>query len=252
MRILKFALLLAIAELITPILCLGQSRAIENKTGSAQVATPINDSVVSVQELEMSGKAESAFKKGTQLLQKGDARGSVTYFKRALAKDPGYYRAYHNLGLAQYRLGEIAQAEEALQRAIDLTNGGFAPSQFVLGMILVEKQQFREAETVIQRGLDMEPGSALGKYFLGLAQFALNQLSDAERSAHDALFRSADQADAHILLAMIHELDHNPYAVEADIAAYLKLQGHGPLENEANILLQRAQKEIRQKAYSNR
>ena len=252
MRIPKFALLLAIAELITPILCLGQSQAIENKTGSARVGTPVNDSVVSVQELKMSGKAESAFEKGTKLLQKGDARGSVAYFHRALAKDPGYYRAYHNLGLAQYRLGEIAQAEEALQRAIDLTNGGFAPSQFALGMILVEKQQFREAETVIQRGLAMEPGSAVGKYFLGLVQFGLNQLPDAERSAHDALFRNADQADAHILLAMIHERDNNPYAVEADIEAYLKLEGHGPLENEANVLLQRAQKEISQKAYANR
>jgi predicted Zn-dependent protease len=119
-------------------------------------------------------------------------------------------------------------------------------------MILVEKQQFSEAETVIQRGLAMEPGSALGKYFLGLAQFFLNRHSDAERSAHDALFRSAGQADAHILLAMIHERDNNPYAVEADVAAYLKLEDHGLLENEANILLQRAQREISQKAYSNR
>jgi Tfp pilus assembly protein PilF len=250
MRIPKFALLIAIAEFITPIVCLGQSQAAETKTGRA--ATPVNDSVVSVEELKMSGKAESAFEKGTKLLQKGDARGSVAYFERALAKDPGYYRAYHNLGLAQYRLGEIAQAEEALQRAIDLTNGGFAPSEFALAMILVEKQQFREAERLIQRGLEMEPGSALGKYFLGLVQLALNHLSDAEGSARDALFRSADQADAHILLAKIHECEHNPYAVRADVAAYLKLDGHGPLENEANVLLQRAQKEISQKVDGSR
>jgi tetratricopeptide (TPR) repeat protein len=209
----------------------------------------VNDAVVSVQELKMSGKAESAFEKGTKLLQKGDARGSVTYFHRALAKDPGYYRAYHNLGLAQYRLGETAKAEEALQRAIDLTNGGYAPSQFALGMILFEKKEIRGAETVIQRGLEMEPGSALGKYFLGLVQFALNKVPDAEKSAHDALFRNADQADAHILLAMIHEREHKPFAVEAEVVAYLKMEGHGPLENEANALMQRAQKEISQKAY---
>lgn len=250
MRIRNFVLLFAVVQFITPIVCLGQFQAVEPKTG--RTATPVNDSVVSVRELKMSGKAESAFEKGTKLLQKGDARGSVVYFERALAKDPGYYRAYHNLGLAQYRLGENAQAEMALQRAIDLTNGGFAPSEFALAMILVEKQQFREAERLIQRGLEMEPGSALGKYFLALVQLALNRLSDAERSAHDALFRSADLADANILLAKIHELEHNPYAVQADVAAYLKLDGHGPLENEANVLLQRAQKEISQKAGASR
>jgi predicted Zn-dependent protease len=119
-------------------------------------------------------------------------------------------------------------------------------------MILFEKQQFRQAEAVIQRGLDMDSGSALGKYFLGLVQLALNRLPDADRSAHDALFRSADQADAHILLAMIREREHRPFAVEAEVAAYLKLESHGPLENEANVLLQRAQKEISQETNVNR
>jgi hypothetical protein len=46
-------------------------------TKAVRAAAPVNDSVVSVQELKMSGKAEPAFRKGTKLLQKGDARGSL-------------------------------------------------------------------------------------------------------------------------------------------------------------------------------
>ena len=254
MRIPKLALLLVAAELITPLLCLAQSPAIDNKTGStaAQAATPVNDSVVSVQELKTSGKAEPAFRKGTDLLLKGDSRGSLAYFERAVAEDPGYYRAYHNLGLAQYQLGEKDRAEKAFQQAIDLTNGGFAPSQFALAMILFEKRQFRQAEALIQHGLDMDPGSALGKYLLGVVQFALNLLPDAERSAHDALRRSADQAEAHILLAKIHERHGDPYAVQGDVAAYLKLDPNGALKNEANALLQRAQEEINRRANASR
>jgi Tfp pilus assembly protein PilF len=166
LQIPKLALLLAVAELITPLLGLAQSSAIKNEIGSTEsrAATPVNDSVVSVEELKMSGKAEPAFRKGADLLLKGDARDSLAYFERALEEDPGYYRAYHNLGLAQYQLGEKERAEEAFQRAIDLTNGGFAPSQFGLAMILFEREQFSQAEALIQRGLDMEPGSALGKY----------------------------------------------------------------------------------------
>lgn len=218
---------------------------------AAQQVTPRNDSVVSVEELRMSDQAESAFAKGARMLQKGDVRGSVAYFQRALAKEPGYYRAYHNLGLAHYQLGEKERAEEEFQKSIDLTNGGYAPSQFALGMILCEKQEFQQAERLIQNGLAMEPGSALGKYFLGLVQFALNRRAEAEKSVHDALRKSADQADAHILLAKIHERDHDSHAVINDVNAYLKLDPHGPLESEATRLLNRARQEISQGNVSN-
>jgi tetratricopeptide (TPR) repeat protein len=209
-----------------------------------QPSTPRNDSVVSIQELEMSDKAETAFAKGTKLLQNGAFRESIEHLQHATAKDPGYYRAYHNLGLAYYQLGRVAEAEEAFQKSIDLTNGGYAPSQFALAMILCEKQQFHQAERFIQNGLAMEPGSALGKYFLAVVQLAMNRPAEAEKSARDALWRNANQAEAHVLLAKIHERERNPYAVLSDVAAYLQLDPQGPLKGEANALLTRAQLEI--------
>lgn len=218
---------------------------------AAQPPVPINDGAVSVQELRMSGKADSAFEKGVRLLQKGDLHGSLVYFQRVLVKDPGYYRAYHNLGLAYVRLGEMARAEEDFQKSIDLTNGGYAPSQFALAMVLCQRQQFQQAERLIQNGLAMDPGSALGKYFLGLVQFALNQPAEAEKSAREALWRSANQADAHILLARILEASHNPRAAMAEVAAYLNLDPHGPLESEATELRIRAQHELDQQPLAN-
>lgn len=211
-------------------------------------ATLRNDFVVSAEELRMSGKAEPLFAKGTKLLQKGDFARSIVYFQRAIEKDAGYYRAYHNLGLAYQQLGDLDQAEEAFQKSIDITYGGYAASQFALAMILCEKREFQEAERVVQSGLAMEPGSALGKYFLALVQLALNRPLDAEKSAHDALWRNANQAEVHVLLAKIHERERNPYAVVMDVAAYRKLDPHGPLESEANTLLRRAQLEISQNA----
>jgi hypothetical protein len=46
------------------------------------------------------------------------------------------------------------------------------------------------------------------------------------------------------LLAEIHARRHEPYYVEADVVAYLRLDGHGPLADEANLLLKQAQMEI--------
>src|SRR5215472_5022032 len=240
MQVRGFGIRTFLVVLVFPAVCKAQRQ-------DEHPATPKNDSVVSVLELRMGGKADSLFAKGVKKLQKGDVQGSLTYFQRALAKDPGYYRAYHDLGLAHYQLGETLRAEEDFQKSIDLTYGGYAPSQFALAMILCEKQEFQRAEKLIQNGLAMEPSSSLGKYFSGLVQFALNRTAEAEQSARDALWRNADQADAYILLAKIHERNHNANAVIADVVAYLKLVPHGPLENEANRLLQNAQQESSQR-----
>ena len=210
---------------------------------AGQPPVPVNDGAVSVQELRMSGKADSAFEKGVRLLQKGDLQGSIAYFERALAKDPGYYRAYHDLGLVYLQLGDIARAADDFQKSIDLTNGGYAPSEFAMAIILCQRQQFDQAERLIQNGLTMEPGSALGKYFLALVQLAMNQPAEAEKSAREALC-SANQAEAHILLAKILEVRHNPRAAMVEVSAYFKLEPHGALESEATELRLRAQQEL--------
>jgi tetratricopeptide (TPR) repeat protein len=172
--------------------------------------SPMNDSVVSVQELRSPGKSQKAFDRGAKLLLKGDAAGSIAYFDRAIAKDPSYYRAYYDKGLAHFRLGHTAEAGQAFQKTIDLTGGGYAPADFLMGLILCQMRQFRQAEVVIQKGLELEPGSALGKVFLGWTQFALNRPAEAERSAQQALFRKADLPEAYYLLAQIHHAHITP------------------------------------------
>jgi hypothetical protein len=86
----RFICLLAMSVPMFPAACLAQT---------ASSASPVNDNVVSVQELRSPGKAQKAFDKGAKLLLKGDASGSIAYFDRAIAKDPSYYRAYYDKGL---------------------------------------------------------------------------------------------------------------------------------------------------------
>jgi tetratricopeptide (TPR) repeat protein len=207
-------------------------------------ASPVNNNVVSVQELKMSDKAEKTFHKGTQLLLKGQAAQSLAYFDRAIANDPAYYRAYHNLGLAHLRLGRTQEAERALQKAIDLTGGGYAPADFAMGLALVQEEDYRRAETVIERGLEVDPGSATGKFYLAMAQFGLNRLEEAERSAEQALWRKGDSPETYFLLAAIHQREHNSPAVTQDLAQYLRLEPVGPHSDEARSLLARTQREM--------
>jgi tetratricopeptide (TPR) repeat protein len=168
---------------------------------------------------------------------KGDAAASIAYFDRAIAKDPSYCRAYYDKGPAHFRLGHTTEAEQAFQKTIDVTRGGYAPADFLMGVILCQMQQFRQAETVIQRGLEIDPCSALGKVLLGWAQFALNRPTEAERSAQQALFRKANLPEAYFLLAQIHHAQHNSPAVVADLQTYFRLDPNGPESGDARTLL---------------
>jgi tetratricopeptide (TPR) repeat protein len=225
--------LISLAILSSAKVCLGQADP---------QATP-HRYVVSVQDLKMARKGHAAFDKGSQLLDKGDALGSIAYLEQAIAENPEHYVAYYDLGVARFRLAQQTEAEQAFQKAIDLTRGNFAPPQFGLGAILCQKAEFLQAVTLLQRALDLEPGSAVGKYYLGWAQFGLNRLIEAERSVEQALLRDANFAQAYFLLARIHHRQHNLPAMLRDLECYLKLE---PRKEEVRSLAEQVQREIAQ------
>src|ERR1700736_5559426 len=247
MSISRFTALFAIISLISPIACVAQY---EFSEGARAAATPKNEYIVSVQELRMSDKGRKAFEKGVALLGKGDAAASLAYFDRAIAEFPGVYQAHYDLGIAHFRLGHTVEAEQAFQESINLTGGGYAPPEFGMGMVLCEKQELEKAEVVIQRGLDLEPGSASGKYFLGLAQFGLNHLVEAERTVRQALLRRADFPQAYFLLAKIHQRQNNSPALVEDLQAYLKLDRHSRDSKQVRALLEQTQQTRNQQASS--
>lgn len=209
-----------------------------------QTVTPRSDAVVSVHDLPLPRKAARAFEKGTALLLKGDAQASLPYFQTAADLAPFSYRPFHNMGLAHYRVGQFDAAAEDFQKSIDLTGGNFAPSLLAFSMILYQRSEFPQAESLIRKVLQLTPSSGVAKYCLGLVQYALGRLPDAERSAREALALDPAEADAYVLLARIHTRQHNPAAVLTDIQAYFELEPHGPLQPYALDLLHRAQQDL--------
>jgi tetratricopeptide (TPR) repeat protein len=196
----------------------------------------------------MSDKAEKTFNKGAQLLLKGQPAQSLAYFERAIAKDPSYYRAYHDLGLAYVHLGRTHEAEAAFQKAIDPPGGGYAPADFAMGLALCPDQDYRRAETVIQRGLEIDPTSATGKFYLALAQFGLNHTAEAEKSAEQALRRKGDVPETYFLLAAIDQQEQNSPAVARDLTECLRLEPNGARSDETRSLLAKTRREMNQTA----
>jgi tetratricopeptide (TPR) repeat protein len=201
--------------------------------------------VVSVRDLKMDGKSHGAFDKGSHLLAKGDAARSIEYLQLAIAEFPEHYKAYYDLGVAYFRLGQGTEAERAFQKAIDITGGSFAPPQFGLGALLCQRQDYFHAAAILERAVDLEPSSAVGKYYLSWAQFGLNRLIEAERTAEQALLRNNNLAEAYLLLARIHQRQQNAPAVEKDLELYVNTE---PNKNLARHFAKRIQEEMAQAA----
>src|SRR5258708_33922348 len=196
--------------------------------------------VVSVQDLKMAGKGHAAFDKGSHMLAKGETEKSIAYLEQAIAQDPEHYEAYYDLGVAHLRLLHLAEAERALQKAVALTKGNFAPPQFGLAAILCQKADFLEAETLLQRAVDLDPASAVGKYYLAWAQFGLNRLVEAERSLEQALLRNANLAQAFLLLMRIHLHQHNLPGASRDLESYLNIE---PRDEQAKRIAEQIKRE---------
>src|SRR3989442_12820084 len=89
---------------------------------------------------------------GVERLAKKDPAGSLVHFQRAVAELPSYYEAYHQMGLAYMRLGQAAQAEQAFQKAIDLSQGRYAEALFGLASLLSNQRRFSGDGTLGARG----------------------------------------------------------------------------------------------------
>lgn len=57
-------------------------------------------------------------------LRKSDSVNAVTYFTKALAKDPKIVEAYYYRGLAQVGLGKLAEAKADMQKVVELEPTG--------------------------------------------------------------------------------------------------------------------------------
>jgi len=211
---------------------------------SAQTQQP--DYAVSVRELSIPPKALHAFEQGNELLAKKDAAGSLTHFQRAIDEYAGYFEAYDRIGAADLKLWRLPEAEQAFRKSIDVSGGQYAHPLLALGAILDDQEKFAEAESVIHKGLDLDPESRTGHYYLALALFGLNRLVEAENSVRESLRRKADFPEAYLLLADIHSRQEDYRSIVNDLDEYLKLAPNGPASARAKALRESAQGKLAQ------
>ena len=213
------------ACLCVPSVCLAQSQS-----------SPPPPYSISVRELSIPAKAMHAYRQGVECLAKNEPEASLPHFQRAAAEFAGYFEAYDAIGTAYLKLWRIPEAEQAFRKSIELSAGRYAHPLIALGAILDDRKQFAEAESVTRKGLDLNPDSWRGQYYLGLALSGLNRLQEAGTTVREALRQKTDFPEARLLLADIHNREKDYRALVDDLDQYLLIVPDGPASTRAKAL----------------
>ena len=129
---------------------------------------------------------------------------------------------------------------------MELSGGQYVQALLALGAILDYQEKFAEAEEVTRRGLELDPASWSGHYYLGRALFGLNRFEDAEKSVREALRQKSDSLESLRLLADIHSREKDYSALVTDLDQYLKLDPSSPAGIKAKAIRDIAQRILAQ------
>ncbi|MGA7796926.1 MAG: carboxypeptidase regulatory-like domain-containing protein [Candidatus Acidiferrales bacterium] len=209
---------------------------------AGKAANPPLQLSISAHQLSVPHKAHDEFEKGMSLIyMKSDYRAAIPLFQLAIKDFPTYYEAYAEEGNAYYQLEEMGPAEEALQKAVDLSSGQYADAMFTLASVMTDTKRFKEAETISRRGIAVDSSSWRGPFELARALNALKQPEEAEKTAQQSRDLMPDNPPVYLLLANIHIQRKDYPALLRDLDDYLRLAPLGPEADQARKTRERVQ-----------
>lgn len=194
---------------------------------SARPSSVPDAGTVNVRELMIPSKARDEYRKGLMSLADNQLEKSLKHFAGAIRAFPGFYEAYYHQGIAEASRGQNEAALEDFQTALHLSNAQYAQAQFGIAYIYCLEGHAALAETIVRRGLELDPNSPNGHVILGMVLLKLNRTDEAEKSASEALLRNAKEALAYLVLADVSSQRQNYQQEVRHLDTYLKLHPKG-------------------------
>jgi len=112
------------------------------------------------QEAAEAPDAVAVFNRAQDLHEKGNLAGAIALYEKALKVMPEFPEAEYQRGTALLAIGNVDGAEKAFRRAVELRSEWTLPLAN-LASLLVQRDQNAEAEMVLHKVIEAEPGSPM-------------------------------------------------------------------------------------------
>ena len=159
--------------------------------------------------------AQSFCGKGFKELLQENWSAALTYFQKAIEKNPDFADAWFYIGYCYHFLGRYEEAIESYKQAIRI-KPNFAEAHFNLGVAYGKLGRHQDAIESCKQAIRIKPDFAAAHYYLGLAYGNLGRYQDAIESYKQAIRIKPDYAEAHNNLGLAYsKLGRWQEAIEA-------------------------------------
>ena len=160
-------------------------------------------------EIPWEGKLKECLAKAKDEFDRQDYLQSENTFREALKISPDDYFALSNIGVVEFQLGKMTEAEEYLKRASAKgTDSSFALT--TLGIVHYRQQRLDEAQKVLRKAVSINAQDFTAHNYLGIVLAASGDGKAGEGEIMKAIEINPQYADAHFNLAVIYATGKPP------------------------------------------
>ena len=151
---------------------------------------------------------------------------AIQCFKQLIAHDPYYYRAYVNLALCYEAQGKIEEADamfKMAEKVASKVNPSYDWAYANHADMLIRQGQIAEALQCIEKAVQINPRSARNQFILGKVLLAKNDLPGAEHHLRLSTELDASMAEAHYVLGRVYQKTNEPGKAQQEFARFKRL-----------------------------
>lgn len=169
--------------------------------------------------------AQDLLKSGNAKFQQQKYMDAIADYKRAIAVDKNFAKAYHNLGNVQYLLQDYTNAFRNFDKAIAL-----APKEPELyqtrGAAYIAIQKYKEAQQDLEKSIALNPKNPLAFFHLGELYWNLKNEAEACKSWEKSHALGYTEAKAQLQKNCNHPIEPSTNVPSTDLEKLLKSGEH--------------------------
>ncbi len=189
-------------------------------------------SAIGVASLLVPSGAREEFDKAAKDARSNRLDSARHHLEMAVAKYDKFAAAWNELGKLLLMDHEIDKARQAFEKAVK-ADPQYIPPYLSLANLAIQNQEYEGAVETAGKALELDPALGVANFLQAVANFNLNRLDAAEKSALEAE-KGPNQSvpELHALLAeiLLQKQDYSNAAVE--MRTYLKEFPEGPFARE--------------------